>query len=415
MKLTAHLANNPILTNRSLRRLYSGEFLSHFGDALFNLAVMWSIYSHTKSALMTSLVQVVWQLSDAIAGPIAGVVANRWDRKTIMITTTILSAATVTTFALVTAMLGIRIYIALLAIFLMNFWTTFFRPARASVLPEIINTSMYTITVGWFSTGRMVASLIGSAVGGIIVAALGIIWTLIVDAVSFVVLALAIRSVNLPPHAQSPNSERRSMWTELSKGWNTIVSHPIVRPIVFTSMIVNIASFLSPLYPQLVVERLDGNAAAYGMIGAASALASILAGVAVGSLDLRFGTGKLTSFSWIGAGLCTAVVGVSTSMPLTLLFDGLVAFFLTVGGITSGALSTLLIPAQFRGRTFGIIQSMAVLSIPPSAILGGWAADRFGVMPLFVFGGGILLLSGVIVSLHQKMRTASIVQHGSAN
>lgn len=414
MKLTAHLANNPILTNKSLRRLYSGEFLSHFGDALFNLAVMWSIYSHTRSALMTSLVQVVWQLSDAIAGPIAGVVADRWDRKTIMIVTTILSAATVATFALITTLLGISVYVALLAIFLMNFWTTFFRPARASVLPEIVDTNMYISAIGWFSTGRMVASLIGSAVGGIIVAALGIIWTLIVDAASFVALTFAIRSVSLPPHAETSNTERRSIWRELSEGWNTIVSHPIVRPIVFTSMIVNIASFLSPLYPQLVAERLDGGAAAYGMIGAASALASILAGVAVGSLDLRFGTGKLTSLSWIGAGLCTAVVGISTSLPLTLLFDGLVAFFLTVGGITSGALSTLLIPKQFRGRTSGIIQSMAVLSIPPSAILGGWASDHFGVMPLFVFGGGILLLSGVIVFLHQRMRTTSIVQEGSS-
>lgn len=164
---------NPLLSNRPLSILYLGELISHFGDALFNLAVMWTVYAHTKSAFATALLQVAWQLSDAIAGPIAGVLADRWDRKRIMFGTSILSALTVGMFAVMVLQIGMSVGLALGAIVLMNFWTTFFRPARASILPQIVDARVYTAVIGWFSTGKMVASLIGSAVGGVIVATIG--------------------------------------------------------------------------------------------------------------------------------------------------------------------------------------------------------------------------------------------------
>lgn len=249
---------------------------------------------------------------------------------------------------------------------------------------------------------------IRSAIGGLIVSGLGIVWALTIDALTFVVLAASISSLNLPKHRVTMEKEQRSMMADLRQGWRVIVAHPIVRPLVMTTMIVNIAAFLGPLYPQLVDERLDGSATAFGLIGAASALASIVAGLSVGLLDTKVGAGRLTAFSWMVAGLCTGIVGVSTSLPLTLLFDGLVGYSVTIGSIASGALSTLLIPSEYRGRAFGIMQSLAVLSIPPSALVGGWASDQFGVTPLFLVGGGIFLFAGLLVLLHPAMRTATV-------
>lgn len=100
--MTAHGAALPepsayrrLFRNCALRWLWTGEIVSVFGDACFNLAVVWVIYAQSRSALQTAIVQVVWQLADFLCGPVAGVLADRWDRQRIMVVTNVLAAAVV--------------------------------------------------------------------------------------------------------------------------------------------------------------------------------------------------------------------------------------------------------------------------------------------------------------------------------
>ncbi len=76
-----------LLGNRTLMLLWGGETVSIFGDAFFNLAVLWVVYSQSNSAFQTALVGVVWHLSDIVFGPLAGILADRLDRKRIMVAT----------------------------------------------------------------------------------------------------------------------------------------------------------------------------------------------------------------------------------------------------------------------------------------------------------------------------------------
>ena len=84
-----------LFRNRSFVLLWSGQSASVFGDAFFNLAVMWVVWTETQSTLQTAIVQAVWHIPDVLFAPVAGVLADRWDRKAIMVTTNVAAAAVV--------------------------------------------------------------------------------------------------------------------------------------------------------------------------------------------------------------------------------------------------------------------------------------------------------------------------------
>ena len=81
--------------NRAFVLLWSGQTGSVFGDAFFNLAVMWLVWAETQSTLQTAIIQAIWHLPDVLFAPLAGVLADRWDRKSIMVTTSVAAAAVV--------------------------------------------------------------------------------------------------------------------------------------------------------------------------------------------------------------------------------------------------------------------------------------------------------------------------------
>ena len=95
-----------LFRNRSFVLLWSGQTVSVFGDAFFNLAVMWVVWAETQSTLQTAIIQAIWHLPDVIFAPLAGVLADRWDRKAIMVTTSLAAAAVVGAVALLVALVG---------------------------------------------------------------------------------------------------------------------------------------------------------------------------------------------------------------------------------------------------------------------------------------------------------------------
>ena len=187
-----------LFRNPSFVLLWSGQTVSVFGDAFFNLAVMWVVWSETQSTLQTAILQAIWHLPDVIFAPLAGVLADRWDRKAIMVTTSLAAAAVVGAVALLLVLIGhLSPIIAFIAIFKLNSLTSFMNPARASVMPSVVGRDLLTTAQGLFSTARETASLVGSAAAGLLIAAASAVWALVVDAASFLCVALCIACVAL--------------------------------------------------------------------------------------------------------------------------------------------------------------------------------------------------------------------------
>lgn len=390
--------------------LWSGQTVSAFGDAFFNLAVLWTVYTATGSAFKTAFVQLLWQLSTALFSPLAGVFADRLDRKGLLVGANLLSALAVSGAAGAVLRPELAAPALLGAVPVLNGLGAFAAAARASVLPELVGPGLLVRASGLFSVGGQVAVLLGSALAGPVLASSGPFWALMVDAGSFLGAALAVGLAPLPARRLNPGPGGRKLplVKELAAGWEALRALPAVRELVLLGVLVNAAAFLGPLYPALVRERLGGDAAVFGLLQAAGVLGVIFGGLWAGPLEARLGAGQLLALGWGLGGLMLLGLGVSTSAPLAALFGALASFGLAVGEVSGGALLQGLTPEAYRGRVFGLGRSLSVAVIPAASVLGGFLADRLGVLPLFVGGGLWVLGMGLLAWLKPSVRTAAL-------
>ncbi len=200
----------------------------------------------------------------------------------------------------------------------------------------------------------------------------------------------------------------RGFVRELAGGWRAIADRPVMRAMVWLGVLVNVPSFLGPLYPALVEQRLQAGAAAYGAIEAAAVIGGMVGGVLAGPLERRVGAGRLLVAGWGLAGLSTLGIAASTWVSLTAVLEAVLVFGLTAGGVSMGALTVALVPEDYRGRVFGITGSLSVLAIPVSTLAAGWLADLVGVVPLFTVGGLWVLGTAGLAWSMPDVRTARI-------
>ena len=408
-----------LFRNRSFVLLWSGQTVSVFGDAFFNLAVMWVVWAETQSTLQTAIIQAIWHLPDVIFAPLAGVLADRCDRKAIMVTTSLAAAAVVGAVALLAALVGhLPPVIAFVAVFKLNSLTAFMNPARASVMPSVVGRDLLTTAQGLFSTARETAALVGSAAGGLLIAATSAVWALAVDAASFLCVALCIVLARLPGRAAPaaslhaneirPRFTPRSVFNDLRAGWRTVSGLPVVRALLWLGVLINICSFMGPLWPALVQERLGGGAGSFGVLLAAGTAGGLLGGLMAGPLERRFGAGRLLATGWGLAGVCTLGIAASTWVPVTLVLECVETAALTASMVASGAITITAVPEEYRGRVFGTMRSLSVVLIPASALAGGWIAEFVEIWVMFAAGGVLLLALALAAWTNPHVRSVRI-------
>ena len=218
-----------------------------------------------------------------------------------MVATNLGAAAVVGAVALIVVVVGhLPLVVALVAIFKLNGLTTFMQPARASVMPSVVGRDLLTTAQGLFATARETAALVGSAAAGLLIAAAGAVWALAVDAASFLFVSLCIALARLPGRASAASSEAGSglsvklVARDLRDGWRTVSQHPVVHALLWLGVLINVASFIGPLWPALVQERLGGGAGFYGLLLAVSAAGAMLGGLVAGPPGASFRRGPRT-------------------------------------------------------------------------------------------------------------------------
>ena len=408
-----------LLRNRSFVLLWSGQTVSVFGDAFFNLAVMWVVWAETQSTLQTAIIQAIWHLPDVIFAPLAGVLADRWDRKAIMVATSLAAAAVVGAVALLVVLVGhLPPIVAFLAVFKLNSLTAFMSPARASLMPSVVGRDLLTTAQGLFSTARETAMLLGSATGGLLIVATNAVWALAVDAASFLCVALCIALARLPgraaPAAPSSASEARSHFLpsliigDLRAGWRAVSGLPVVRALLWLGVLINVGAFMGPLWPALVQERLGGGAGSFGLLLAAGTAGGMLGGLMAGPLERHFGAGRVLATGWTLAGVCTLGIAASTWVPVTMALECLETAAITASMVASGAITITAVPEEYRGRVFGMMRSLSVVLIPASALAGGWIAEFVEIWVMFSAGGVLLLALALAAWTNPHVRSARI-------
>lgn len=391
--------------NRSFRHLWLGQVVSQMGDWFDTVALYTIILNLTGSGRNVGLLMVARFVPSFICGPISGVVADRFSRRSIMILSDLLRAIVVLGFLLVRR--ADQLWIIYVLTVLQLIFSTFFEPARTAAVPSIVS-DRELIPANAISSVTWSAMLtLGAAIGGLVAGVFGTSVAFILDSLSFLASAAFISSIHFP---KRPPREK----TKLSVGkllgiTDTIDGARYVkhRPRVLALLLVKpawglgggiltlLAVFGEKIFPV-------GRSAATG-IGVLFAARGI--GTAVGPIVARriAGEGRKRMQTSIGiAFLIGGAFYVAFGTASNFLFALLVLGIAHTGGSILWVFSTVLLQRSvednFRGRVFAAELALLTLTMAAANYFTGELLDRFRLSPRIVtVGTGILfLLPGIL-------------------
>ena len=380
--------------NRNFRNLWLGQVVSQLGDWFDTIALYTIILNLTGSGRNVGLLMVARFVPCFVFGPLSGVVADRFSRRTIMILSDLLRALVVLGFLLVRR--ADQLWIIYVITVLQLIFSTFFEPARTAALPSIVSDRELVPANAISSVTWSVMLTLGAAIGGVVTGLFGTKAAFILDSLSYVASAAFIASISFPrrpPRQKTKLSLGKLLGiTDTLEGIRYVKHRPRVLALLLVKpawgigggILTLLAVFGEKIFPL-------GRDAATG-IGVLFAARGI--GTAVGPIVARriAGEGRARMQTSIGiAFLIGGAFYVAFGRAGNFLFALLVLGLAHTGGSILWVFSTVLLQRgvedRFRGRVFAAELALLTLTMATSNYVTGEMLDRLGWSPRIVTVG----------------------------
>lgn len=383
--------------NSDFRKLWLGQLVSNAGDWFNQIAVLGLVTALTGSGLAAGLVFFVDSVPNALIAPWAGAVADRFDRKRLMIVTDLLRAGIALSLVLIDRPEQVPFIYALSALLIIL--SAFFYPAQQAAIPNIVR-RQNLLTANAISAATWATMLaLGGALGGLVSAGLGRDVAFSINAGSFLLSALLIASIRRPlAEAGDASRPRQSSLKDFAEALRYLRDHPNVAAIVPVKAGWGIGGGL------LVILTLFGSKV-YGLgdAGIGYFFSARGLGTFVGPFLARAaGAGSPSRMRRvIGGGFLLGGLGYIlfagvNALPLALALVVLSHIGSSALWVTSTTLLQMQAPDWVRGRVFSIEMGLMNLMLGLSALVTGWLT---GVLPLRLTPlliGGVMAAAGVL-------------------
>ena len=391
--------------------LWLGQVVSQMGDWFDTIAVYTIALTLTGSGRAVALIMVARFLPSVIMGPLSGVVADRFSRRTIMITADLLRALVVLGFLLVRRPDQMWL-VYVLTVFQLAF-SAFFEPAKTAAIPSIVSDRELLPANAIASVTWSAMLTLGAALGGFVAGWFGTNAAFVLDSLSFVASALLIASVTFPkrpPREKAKLTIAKALGISDTLEGGRYVKH---RPRVFAYLMVKpmwgmgggILTLLA-VFGEKIFPVAGKTATGIGVLFTARGI-----GTAVGPIVARRWAGETRKQMQTAIGIAFLIGGAfyiafggARSFVLALLF----LLIAHTGGSILWVFSTVLLQRevedQFRGRVFAAELALLTLTMAASNYLVGELMDRFGFSPRVVTAsvGAFFLLPGLIWFVTRK-------------
>lgn len=369
--------------NRNYRSLWFGEIVSLFGDWFNLIASAALISSLTGSGMAVGGLFVVRMLAPFLVSPIAGVVADRFNLKRILIVADISRAVIVLGFLVVRS--ADQVWLLYVLTLFQLAVSGFFYPTRNSLLPEIVSRRELGSANALSSATWSVMLALGAALGGIVAGSWGIYPAFVIDSLTFLISALFIYQIAYR-HVPRKNDRVRSIRTiyqDYIEGLRYSFTHHDILAISLQKGAW--ALFLGGAFQvvQVVIaEKIfvigDGGSTSLGLIYAISGI-----GTGLGPVFARYYSGDrdslLRNFMIVAYAIGiigTVIIAPLATFPLVLLGSLLRSFGGGINWVFSTQLLLQLTPDRVRGRVFSTEFAVFTLANALGAAIGGWALDN---------------------------------------
>lgn len=407
------MATSSLTRNADFMKLWIGETVSLVGSAITMLALpLTALNLLHATPLDMGFLLACSAGAAALAGFFTGALADRLSRRVLMLASNIGLALTVAAIPILFLLGALSLTLLFVAALVSGILNSLFSAAYQGYVPDLVGKDALVAANSRLEGSRVLATLIGALLSGILIAVLSAPVALFIDAGSFLFAAVSLALIRQRPMVRA-TEPRAGLLSEIAVGLRYVFAQPILRSILLLAAMFNL--FAPMLNGQIVLYLSHTLRLSPIYIGAGFALAG-LGGVSMAMLAPRIiawlGLGRtVTVAAFIVAGgwaLVPVASGTFTAI-LTILASG--AVIGTMGdvliNISAGSLRQEITPSELQGRVGASISIIVAGLQPIGAIIGGVIAQAYGVRwALVIFAGGFLL-TFLLVLLSPIRRTPS--------
>jgi DHA3 family macrolide efflux protein-like MFS transporter len=390
--------------NYSLKKVIlflTSQNLSLFGSSVVSFSIIWYITLETSSGKWVMAFTICSLLPQVLISLWAGVWADRYNRKYLIMLADIFIA--LATFGLAIAFWAgyERLELLLVVSLIRSLGAGIQTPAVSALYPQIVPIDKLTKIQGINQTLNSVLMLLSPAVGGLVLGTVGISWAFMLDVITATLAVIVLSFISIEKVARS--AENTSVLTELRQGIEYTLNHKLLRLVLIcfgvSFFLITPAAVLTPLFVERTfgseVWRLTANEMVW-------TIGSFVGGVFV-SLKGDFKDKILTAaICLVAFGVTFALLGIAGNFMVYLIIMGIAGFFMPIIATVQTVLIQENVEATMMGRVFSLVQIVAGSAMPVAILLFGPLADVISIGTILLVTGVLLAVVGVLYQTAAK-------------
>jgi MFS family permease len=394
-------------TSRNFRLFLTGQFVSAVGTWMNFTAMGWLVWQLTHSGAALGLNSALAFGPVLLVGAYGGVLADRFDKRKILITTQSSYALVSLTLATLVATHSIELWMVYTLSVIAGVITGIDNPSRQSFYVEMVGEDSLTNAVSLNSAAFTGARVVGPAIAGIVIAVAGMAWCFGLDALSYTcVLAalLAMRTREL--HAQPRSTrEKGHLVAGLKYVWRT---DELRRPLIMLAVMFTLVFQWQVLMPLLAEVTFHAGPREFGLLSAAAGVGAFVGAITTAHRNREPRMSRMAWFA-ILVGLTMLVIAIAPTLPLAMLAMAPLGYAAMCFMITGNTILQVNAVPQARGRVMALYGMVFLGSTPFGAPIAGGLGQHLGPRTEFAIAGVLALaVGGVVLGLRRRSHNRAI-------
>ncbi len=363
------------LRTRNFRLYFFGQVVSGTGSWMQMVAQAWLVLRLTHSGVALGVTLALQFAPTLLAGAWGGVVADRVDKRKLLVVTAATSAVLALLLGSVTAAGVVEVWMVYALAVALGLVTAVDNPGRRSFVPELVPPADVANAVGLNSSVFTAARVVGPALAALVIATIGVAWCFVLNGASFaavIVALLAMRPSELRPATPVPRGKRQ-LREGVSYAWH---NQPVRMALLVIAIIGTLAFNYPVVLPLMAKVEFGGDAGTFGVMMAALGVGS-LAG-ALWTAHFGRASERVMLLAVLSLGIATLAATLAPSLPLEIT----VLPFVGLGSMVVVSMATAVCneetAPEFRGRVMALFAIAFLGSTPIGGPFVGWASEVIG-------------------------------------
>lgn len=382
--------------SRNYRLFFSGQSISLIGTWTQQVAISWLVYRVTGSTLLLGVVAFTNQIPTLFLGPLAGVVADRWERKRLLIWTQILSMLQALILAALVLTGAIQTWHIVALSLLIGIINAFDIPVRQSFVVQMVERKQdlgnaIALNSAMFNSARF----IGPLVAGVLITTVGEGVCFLLNGISYIAVLAGLAAIRVAPRQN--NNGKAPVMREFSEAIRYVFNFkPILAILALLSVFSLAGAPYMVLMPAFAKDVLGGEAHTFGFLMSSAGIGALSATMYLAARRNAHGLIRIIPAATAACGLGMAAFALSTNVAISIACLFVAGFGMMTQIASSNTIIQTIVDEDKRGRIMSLYAMSFMGIMPFGSLLAGSVADRIGVQFTLLIGAACCILGATV-------------------